>query len=643
MTPLSLPPGRPETVAARSVLVLAPHFDDEVLGCGGLLAQLARSGAVVRVLFLSDSRGGSRRDDGAAYGERRLGEARAAAHALGLRGLDALGLPDGALSEHLEEAAAGLRRALWSQRPDLVLAPSPLEVSADHRAAFAALHRALSPLRGPELEESGAPRVLLYEVNHPQYPDLLVEVSAELPAIEAAMACYSSQEELHPYLAAAIGLRRYRALSLAPPLAAAEGYRRLSLDDFRTRSLSALVGHLGGVPDLHVVDSGPLVSVIVRTKDRPQLLAEALRSLERQVYRQLEIVLVNDGGASPALPAELTLPVVRVELERNRGRAAAANAGLAAARGEYVTFLDDDDLAEAEHLSTLVALVGAPQVRAAYTDAAVGVYELDAEQGWRQAERRLPYSRDFDAERLLVDNYIPFNTLIAERALAAQAGPLDETLPFFEDWDFLIRLSRLAPLHHLPQVTCEYRHFRGGLHHVFGERPREKQDFLATKARVIAKHAREAGPEVIARVVDGLRGEAVELTEEAAAQRAARAAREQEALALRRQLGELEARYHRLNGEREALSGDLERAHRENEHLGAESAAHQRDAGALRQELVRRDADLQRLYDDESALRGEVERLMALLRAMEGTRAWRVHSWWQRRRGQPGPADAPER
>jgi LmbE family N-acetylglucosaminyl deacetylase len=650
MTPLSLPPGKTESVAARSVLVLAPHFDDEVLGCGGLLTQLSRSGAVVRVLFLTDGRGAARGEDGAAYGERRLGEARAAAHALGIQGHDALGLPDGGLAEHLDEAVAGVRRALWSQRPGLVLAPSPLEVSRDHRAAFAALHRVLSPLRGAEIEESGAPRVLLYEVNHPQYPDLLVEVSAELPAIESAMACYRSQEELHPYLAAAIGLRRYRALSLQPPLAAAEGYRQLSLDDFRTRSLSALVAHLGGVAELHAVDSGPLVSVIVRTKDRPRLLAEALRSLERQTYRRVEIVLVNDGGAPPVPPPELTLPVVRVELERNRGRAAAANAGLAAARGDYVTFLDDDDVAEAEHLATLAALVGAPQVRVAYTDAAVGLYELDGQEGWRQAERRLPYSRDFDAERLLVDNYIPFNTLIAERALALQAGPLDETLPFFEDWDFLIRLSRLAPFHHLPQVTCEYRHFRGGLHHVFGERPRERHDFVAVKARVIAKHARDAGPEVVARVVDALRGEAVELAEAAAAlaeaaaaQQAARAALEQEVEALRRAQGELEARYHRLNGEREALGGDLARAHRENERLAAESAAHQRDGGALRQEMVRRDAELQRLYDDESALRREVDRLSALVRAMEGTRAWRLHSWWQRRRGRAGAAAPSER
>ena len=53
------PPGWTERVRAASALALAPHYDDEVLGCGGLLAQLAAAGSVTRVLFLTDGSGGS--------------------------------------------------------------------------------------------------------------------------------------------------------------------------------------------------------------------------------------------------------------------------------------------------------------------------------------------------------------------------------------------------------------------------------------------------------------------------------------------------------------------------------------------------------------------------------------------------------
>ena len=289
-----------------------------------------------------------------------------------------------------------------------------------------------------------------------------MDVTEEEGVLEAAMAFYASQEERHPYLNAALGLRRFRTLSLGPEVKLAEGYRRLRMEDFTTRSPAQLVRHLGGDPEISEIREGPRVSVIVRTRNRPDLLAEALASLAQGQYRRAEVVLVNDGGDPPAVPADFPLPVVRVDLDANRGRAGAAEAGVAAAPGDFVAFLDDDDLAAPEHLATLVGMVQAPGVRVAYTDAAVAVYELDADIGrWVCRERRLPYSRDFDPDVLLVDNYIPFHTLLIERRLFAEAGPFDRSLPFFEDWDFLIRLSALAPFHHLRRVTCEYRHFRG--------------------------------------------------------------------------------------------------------------------------------------------------------------------------------------
>ncbi|MDA8020004.1 MAG: glycosyltransferase [Thermoanaerobaculia bacterium] len=613
-------------MAAQQVLVVAPHYDDEVLGCGGLLAELVSGGVPVHVLFLTDGRGtaaesGEEPED---HTERRRREADHACAELGVSSSDLL-LPDGALLQHQDELVDGLRAALLDVGPDLLLLPSPLEVSSDHRAAFAAAHCLLSGLR-TEAPQDGLLgvardlRILLWEANRLLYPDLLVDVSDHLGTIESAMACYESQEALHPYLRAAIGLRRYRAFTLGKHVQAAEAYRSLALDDFRTRGLEHLVRHLGGSWELLEVDEGPLVSVVVRTKDRPELLREALASLARQTWRRLEVVVVNDGGATPELEGVGVPELNLVDLPVNQGRAAAANAGVAQARGEYVTFLDDDDLAEADHVETLAHAVQAQGVRVVYSDAAVSVLELSPEsgdRGWVEVERRLPYSRDFDPDLLRVDNYLPFNTLLIERSLIREVGSFDAELPFFEDWDFLLRLSAQTMFHHVRRVTCEYRQFRGAGHHVLGDRPRERADFLELKAQIIGRHLSELDEtersRVVARVVDRLRAETVAAEEERRAESARR--------------GDSERQYHELNGRLDAartqirILETLDERHRRDV---AESMAALAD---LRLRLETRDAELQAAYD-------ELGRLDALVREMESTRAWRLHRTVQRWKGQ---------
>ncbi len=635
------PPGRTTDLSARRVVVLAPHYDDEILGCGGLLARLTAQGAAVTVVFLSDgSGGGDAIDDRAAYAVRRKAEAEAVAREMAFSQIRHLGLPDGGLAAAMPELATAIAELLAELVPDHLLVPSPLERTGDHRATFAALHHVLGSLRGERAAAFAELEVLAYEVNHPVYAHLLVDVSAELPRLEAAMALYQSQQERHDYLGAALGIRRYRTLTLGPEVEAAEAYLRLGLDDFVTRSPAQLIQFLGGVPELLEVAEGPRVSVVVRTRDRPELLAEALASLARSTYRRLEVVLVNDGGAPPRLPEPFPWPVVRVDLAENLGRAGAADAGVAAASGEYVTFLDDDDLAAPEHVATLVALVESAGVEVAYTDAAVGIYELDGATGWRCVERRLPYSRDFDADRLLLDNYIPFNTLLFARARLLAAGPFDRRLPFFEDWELLIRLSRQVRFHHLPRVTCEYRHFRGGGHHVFGEAPRERGDFLTVKARVLELHQGALGPGLLARAVDGLRAEAV------AGSEAARQA-QRELGEVRRELSTTKDAFFRQRGELAALKLDHERLAESFKAQGLEEAELRRVVADQTEHLGRTYGEIEHLGGVVRTLQGtiqeqaehlgrtygEIERLNAIIRAMETTRAWRWHQKLQGIRG----------
>jgi glycosyltransferase involved in cell wall biosynthesis len=96
--------------------------------------------------------------------------------------------------------------------------------------------------------------------------------------------------------------------------------------------------------------AAPRVSVVVRTKDRPRLLGEALASLRAQTFQDFEVIVVNDGGVPPAGldPAGAGLRVVTTEPPHGRSRA--LDTGLRAARGRFVAYLDDDDLFLPHHL-----------------------------------------------------------------------------------------------------------------------------------------------------------------------------------------------------------------------------------------------------------------------------------------------------
>ncbi len=633
MEPTTSLPSTTTEIHARRVLVLAPHADDDVLGCGGLLAQLSAKGAAVRVLFLTDSSGGSEvTDNRADYATRRRHEAEQSLAVLGIDNIEFLDLPDGELEQYIGIAAAAIERELMDHRPDVLLSVSPLEITRDHQAAFSALHRTLSGLRGDgELDPIAADlRILLYEINHPGYPDVLVDVSTEIPALTEAIKKHASQLELHNYLKAAIGIRRYRTLSLPTGVTAAEGFRDLRAADFTTHGVAGMIRGLGGCPTVHLVTEGPRVSVVVRTYDRPELLREALDSLAVGRYRNVQVVLVNDGGDPPEVPDDYPFEITRVDLPENRGRAAAANAGVAAATGDYVTFLDDDDLAEPEHLSTLTGLMSAEDVRVAYTDAAVGIYVMDPEHGWRQLERRLPYSRDFDADLLLFDNYIPFNTLMIDRGLFGEVGPFDEDLSFFEDWDMLIRLSRVTSFQHLGMVTCEYRLFRGGGRHVFGERPTEEQsNFFVTKGHVIDRYRHLHTAELLATVVAGLRSDAVAMTEDSASTR-------RQLSALREAHAALEAAYAGADAERETLRVERDRLTEERDRLVATLDGHP-DHDRQTLDLYRqRDQFREQVMEHEDHLRrtyAEIERLNTLIAEMQGTRAWRMHKTVEKLRG----------
>jgi glycosyltransferase involved in cell wall biosynthesis len=201
--------------------------------------------------------------------------------------------------------------------------------------------------------------------------------------------------------------------------------------------------------------NSPLVSIIVRTKDRPTALAAALDSLKEQRYRPIQLVVVNDGGQDVATVVDTYRhgfdDLIYIHHPSSKGRSVAANAGLDAATGEFIGFLDDDDLLHATHVDRLVASAS-DDIDVVYDN--VQCMEPDADGQWQEVYR---YNQPFDLTRLMVENYIPIHAVLFRRRLLDAGCRFDEGFDTFEDWDFWLQLAQHCSFHHLDQLGGIYR------------------------------------------------------------------------------------------------------------------------------------------------------------------------------------------
>jgi glycosyltransferase involved in cell wall biosynthesis/tetratricopeptide (TPR) repeat protein len=201
--------------------------------------------------------------------------------------------------------------------------------------------------------------------------------------------------------------------------------------------------------------SGALVSVIMPTRDRPEWLRRAVTSVLAQTHRDLELIVVNDGGAdisSVLREIDHEGRVISLRLPRPRDRSAARNAGLALARGEYVAYLDDDDWWEIDHLETVVGALEQSGDAVAYADSRY-VREEKRGDGYALTGTADIPPQDFDRDRLLIGNYLPILAVVHRRSCLDEAGAFDEDLGTHEDWDLWLRLSRRHRFRHVPKVT----------------------------------------------------------------------------------------------------------------------------------------------------------------------------------------------
>ncbi len=206
------------------------------------------------------------------------------------------------------------------------------------------------------------------------------------------------------------------------------------------------------------VSTNPLVSVIVPTFNRPELLVETLKSILNQTYKNIEIIVVNDAGKDveeliTSLNNENKIRYIRHP--DNKGLAASRNTGIKAAKGKYIAYLDDDDIYYPDHIKTLVSFLETSDYKVAYTDA-VRAYQEMQNGRYITVNKETANTFDFDYDRILHENYIPVLCFMHEKSCIDEVGFFDETLGAHEDWDLWMRMSRKFKFWHFNKITCEF-------------------------------------------------------------------------------------------------------------------------------------------------------------------------------------------
>ena len=213
------------------------------------------------------------------------------------------------------------------------------------------------------------------------------------------------------------------------------------------------------------------VSVLMRTQNREAKLKKALASLGNQTFKNFEVVLVNDGGediSSLVDQYRLLFPINYIFNVSSEGRTAAINTAIQNATGEWLAFLDDDDIYYPWHLEVLLNFAVKRQAKFVYSNYNKVLFGDMNRVDPDKLVTPTPWA--YNKQDLLIQNHIPIHTWFVSRSLALSAGRLDETLDRLEDYEYVLRLNKMCEFQHLNQVTCEYRYYLDSSNSIYTDR-----------------------------------------------------------------------------------------------------------------------------------------------------------------------------
>jgi glycosyltransferase involved in cell wall biosynthesis len=198
----------------------------------------------------------------------------------------------------------------------------------------------------------------------------------------------------------------------------------------------------------------PLVSVVIPTYDRPELLSRAIESVVDQIYRPIELVVVDDHSPTPAnetldrIGTESISSTKYLQHKKNRGGSAARATGIEAATGEYIAFLDDDDEWGPSKIAKQIDRIESASRESVlvYT----GIRQVSAD-GSTNAVKTPTFEGDV-VERLLRGNFIgSYSAVMIDSDAIDTVGLPDERFPSWQDWEWYLRFAQEGSFLSVPE------------------------------------------------------------------------------------------------------------------------------------------------------------------------------------------------
>ena len=221
----------------------------------------------------------------------------------------------------------------------------------------------------------------------------------------------------------------------------------------------------------------PSVSVIIPTYNRADFLAEAVDSVLGQTWKDLEVIVVDDGSTDES--QEILRRYgdrVRFFYQENEGPSSARNLGASRARGQFLAFLDSDDVWEPNKLDAQMAFLRShPDVRMV----CCGGYVLG-----KSRRRRTPIARDLSGDlflRLYLRSFINTSSVVLARECFFEVGPFDPMMRTAEDYDFWLRVAHRFRIGYLKAPLV-------GIRKHSDELSRNKVELRRNAIRVIERH-----------------------------------------------------------------------------------------------------------------------------------------------------------